>query len=621
MGISLDVGSVRILNKSHAEDRETLGMLVVSLSGPTYPKKFYSYETFRDTFDDGNVDLRKYKYIFDMGYHIAAKRVSQEKNLRGCVTITSHDKIENIYGIDYSYNPPPLGIPNNFFKDTQVRGNQGYTNHFILKLPDPNRWSQTKPYYFCLPFFDERSNSFKQALFTKNAVLPGNITISPIHYYGLDINYYGSDEAKCGNVLNRDFPNNLSDFNAKWTSLNPSSGFGFVTPTRYFIKKISNREFIFYANQYVPFIKPNLSKARFSDEENLTVTRSPYISEDFYFQQARYNNQDSDEKRIFTITSKDYDGNYGRNTSFKFECSEGYGFLNVYRRSTLVETFHYDNSLHEFIEKVNEDSEYVNIYTHERNTAISETENRLVRGNFDIYEHLVNYKTDSYVAKQGNKYAPYLEDFFDEDVDIDGFVYDLSVDKKIEEKLCDLARARDLLVFLNYEETPPTSSNDGSVLNTQGEFLLDGIIIPGAYMYLKHMKEYYVGDVSLNSKLRRYSPVRNFVGVNHIGFDGIRYYINYIKGFSDRAFLEMTRKRVHRRLYRLKETLGTTLEDIARKVEDLITEMQYDIPVLESISLESLRRENNTAIVEIKYVFPELRPEKFELNISLNILS
>lgn len=620
MGISLDVGGVNVINKSQVDDRETLGMLVVSLSGPTYPKKFYNYETFRDTFDDGKVDLRKYKYIFDMGYHIAAKRVSTEKDLRGCVTITSHDKIENIYGIDYTYNPPPLGVSTNFFVDNQVRGNSGYTNHFILKLPDPNNWSQTKPYYFCLPFYDGRSGTFKQALFSKNVVLPGNVTLTPVYYYGLDINYYGSDEAKCTGYLDRDFQNKIGAFNAKWSSLNESTGFGFVTPTRYYIKKVSEREFIFYANHYVPFMKPNLSKAGFNDLENLTVTRDPFISEDFYFQLARYDGNLPSEKRIFTITSKDFDGNYGRNTSFKFECSHGYGYLNVYRRSRLVETFHYDNSLHEFIEKINSDSDYINIYTHETNTPISDTENRLLSGNLDIYEHLVNYKKDSYKEFSWD-FAEYLNDFFDDDVDIDGFVYDHEIDKSIEQKLSELSRERDLLIFINYMNFGPSDYNEGNLLNTQGTFLLDGVVIPGAYLFLKEMKEYYVGDVSLNSKLRRYSPVINMENVNTVGFDGLRYYINYIHGFSNRSFLEMTRRRVHRRLYRLKETLGTTLEDIAKKTEDIITDLQYDIPVLESINLKSLKRENDTAILEIEYVFPELRPEKFELNISLNILS
>ena len=214
-----------------------------------------------------------------------------------------------------------------------------------------------------------------------------------------------------------------------------------------------------------------------------------------------------------------------------------------------------------------------------------------------------------------------MNDFFDDDVDIDGFVYDHEIDKSIEQKLSELSRERDLLIFINYMNFGPSDYNEGNLLNTQGTFLLDGVVIPGAYLFLKEMKEYYVGDVSLNSKLRRYSPVINMENVNTVGFDGLRYYINYIHGFSNRSFLEMTRRRVHRRLYRLKETLGTTLEDIAKKTEDIITDLQYDIPVLESINLKSLKRENDTAILEIEYVFPELRPEKFELNISLNILS
>lgn len=615
MGISLDINNINVVYQSSSVDRETIGLLVPSLSGPSFPKKFDTFEDFYDAFEDGSsAKLTKFRYLFDMGYSVAAKRVSKNPELRGSVVISDDRRFPSAHGAKFDDNYPPLiRFSRNEFIGN-IKRNDNYTNHLIVRLPKDDSWSEQKPYYLTLPYIDRATGETRQALFVRNITIGGRTT-QALYYYDLDINYFHLGEETT--LLGRDFGNTPDGGPVFTNYLNDS-----FTDTKYRFRKevINGVPYLYiYINQYLPILKPNLSRAEFTEDEKLEVYVSNIESEKYHTDLIH-----NPESRLFYIYTKNEDGNYGRNTSFRFTCKDGHGVLKIFRRGAMVESFQYEEDYHGFLEKVNLESKYVSLYTHE---LISDHEDarderlNIHTANIDIYDDLSTPYKDEYIGDNPDDYIPFLEDFFEDDVDIDVFLYDLPLNRNVEAKLIDLAEKRDLLVLANYKTIEPSDEAAKKMLTTYGEFLFNNKTeVPAPYLYLVKMKEYYVGDVSLRSSIREISNPTNFRNVNTISFDGLRYYINYINGFGNKSFLEITRKRIHRRLYRLKDCLGTTLDDIAKKAEEVISKLRDDIQILDSISMVSLRRNNSEAKIVIEYKFPELRPEKFELNITLNIL-
>lgn len=576
MAINIKVGDIAILDSgSKVPDKEIIGVIVPSETGYDYPRVITSFKEFERIFNDGKVELTKYRYLYDMGYYLAPVRLGAS-NKKASVTLTVDPKFHKYWTDASDLN---FTFQNDGFVDDPIDESTNFTNHMIIEVPEGRTVdrgiSGKERYgpdcYLTLPgkLTGETKWSKKLSVSSTNGYALNNL--------GLDINNYELDASN--------YPLAMMMSNGNLTGLRTMGGPNFTHPLNDL--KIGTRKWIFYSATYFPLLIPNRNSL-------VKVSTSQVIEHSIYKAKGK-------TQSFMTIRSI-MEGDYGRKISIKFDHTPDFSSLVVMHDLVEVERFK-ESDIFNLVVSINTESNYIRIFDLKEN----------ILGTRSLSTHTDLYQLDQ-LEDDLTKYIDSLSLLYEEDVDIDIILYDLQIDPHVLNLINEKSQDN-ILTVVNLPEDRSDLDQYPHGFYVLGDCLLSGMKIPSSYIYLMKFKSTYVGDVSLGSQLRTlFYPVNNPL-IHEIQTDGLKYYISH---FPDLKIV--TRHRIHRRMRRVTQDLGQTLNDLGKHIENLISELRSDLNILESIELKELSQVGNNATVVIEYKFPQLRPEVFTINMKLNIL-
>ena len=587
MGINLDVGNIKHSQDRHVRDRETVGIIVNSKSGYDYPQLVGSYEDFRSIFTSDP----QYSYLYETDFNIAPVRLSSGEEYAS-LTFTSNPKIPSYFTSNFKIKGSILGLPS-----AELVNSSTYTNHYVIEIPKSINGNG----YFSLPIFD-RDHYGNQVFYLSSLGKKWNELASIFGVRLLNTQFIPTSQGMNNLRSSIDVEDTLRNMvvnDERTRTIRSDYKFQVLE----FVDEHgtrTNTKFIIWTTKPVSYLSPN------PRGNVVKVSRSPIIENAIYEKFA------SDD-RIFSVRSK-VPGTYGNRISVQFTARSvnriPQGSLIVYFDGVQVESYSFEGDIFDLYFNVNTNSKYIVCL------SLWDSDNQIIINSpnpIQIYANLGGVYKDDVLTDE--TYVNSVKKLVESD-GVDLILYDQKVNKWILDEIIKLDLQYPMVIQLNEKPDFDLTPYKDRFFFTYGSVITpSGLTFPTSYIFLKLFKNKLVGDVS--GQYRVTDPI-DLPGSNQIKYDGLKYYVDFIPHDLVR---EVTRCRIHRRFRRLVDYLGTSLDDIRSQVRNIISDLKSDIPILESIYLDSFKVKGNELEVKIKYNFPKLRVEKFTLNINLNILN
>ena len=599
MGINLEVDLVRVNEEKRYLDRETIGIIIPSQSGYEYPQVLESYPKFSQVFTPD----KKYSYLYDSGFNIAPIKVTELDDNNARITVTTDEKIRSFYKPKTDIKSDQLNLSDTSHYDKVTLG---MTNNFVIKVPNPQQY--TLPHISLpLKMRDEWSS-----------IVLFNLINDDLKSWSTKLGYSYNDVKFLPSTQGFNKLINLELDPSGIRRINPvdvQTGATLQSPiydTDYSIhKEIDGYLKTIYL--FSPYPVPMIA----SGSKEFNISSDPDI-ENLIYQKLVH------DKELFSIESL-IPGRFGERISIKFSYDKvnsiPKGRLEVLFDGKVVETYDYKYSLHDLFNQVNLDSHYIQFHHNEVGIELDHdikylgSDRRIEPFNtFYIYDKLKGVKTENITT---DSIKNTLHKLFHEDARVDLRIYDLEfINSDILTELNSLTIDNNVTIVNLYERRSDLSQYPNLIF-TYGYFELDGILIPVAYALARLIKGTFSSDFSQGVYCKDLvTSDENLIGMK---FDGLKYYIDFV---PHDIVTRIVAGRIHRRMYRLYDYLGTKVTDVIEKALELISEIRSDIPILEFITLADYKRkEENHLILTVEYKLPRLRPEKLTLNITLNILN
>jgi hypothetical protein len=568
--IKLD--SVDISKGLQSLSGDIVGIIVPSKSGRDYPFIYNDYFTFQREFDDGEVDLSKYKFLFDRGYQVSAVRVtSEESNL---ATLRLCDKFTtNIVSSSPVYSEDLL-VDLSAVKTSFINSDKpNYSNCFRITYNDIN---------------GSTIDPMKDFIYIPTQISLGN-NILCIFFYNSQVQLNGNPELIGEGIYSEGVDLDLGDIQSQIRNILTNHN---ISP----FKVVGGEGYdLYYSYDFHPSVSKYLSTNRDFKVEVLKSDSDDVLS--------GFNRN----SKILELTSL-VSGKYGSELIVKNDGNE----FKIYYKDSLLEKYYYVDTLDLFYK--------LRDYSMVVDSELFDSTKELPIGEFKFGGLIEEGDLEL------NHYINAINTYADEYIDIDLLIYDLVLDDELRiiDSLNNASNENNFITLVSKNKLE-TNLNCPNLFFTFGSFRLNNIEYPISYLFFDLINSNYAGVINYNILTPNYdekfyeSLAR--IGLNHVRYDGYNYYIPYLYHNDETNYsYKFTLNRLNRRFSRLNDYIGTSKQIIHDQVLNIITELRSDTYLLEDMKLSRLTYDDSrgTCTIEVEFKLSQIIKEVLTLRIIIN---
>ena len=468
---------------------DIVGIIIDSKSGLEYPSIIDTYSQFEEIFDDGEIELNKYKILFNAGYKLAPFKVVSEPENYATLRLTKDNNIPYCSPrFNQKYTQAELPLEYNISNKRK-----GTTNHFIIKYGDDFPTENGISYFFLYP---------RKAPDNSRAINPFQFKIAIIADKSLPD---GASPANLRNVAGGIFRIEKNDSNIinlineglKNREYLDENGDTQIGGDGYFIREIDTNTYLYYTPIYLPkidwFDLPEGSKLFYSKKYENDIL-----------------SEWTENSKVIEFYSK-FSGRSGSYISIKINKTDRE--LSVLYKGIQKENYTF-SSLKELHDKIISQSKYLSC------ALFIDNLNLLYDGEY----FLDNYIEETYTKEDIVNTVDNV--LTDEYVDIDLFLYDFEIDHKFLIRLSSLAIQKKFISIINID-TPNFYYPSDNIFSCYGKFSLSGIEINTSYLFIDSLMNKFTStinyDISIKNPVDNSSDILNELlknKINHIRYDG-----------------------------------------------------------------------------------------------------
>lgn len=570
-------------------DKPIIAVIVKSKSGRDYPFLYSDFDTFYREFYDGRAELMKYKYLFDLDYIVCATRITTTTDNRATLRLSTK---QNKKGVEnkYLFSNPPYNL-----KDLKIEGVDG-------------KESYEKGYEYLPEELGIKSNVLRldykdlTSIDPKNdyLLIPTKLKVgSKVSNEVLLITFYNSTVSIIGS----------EKFSANYLREKVNIE-GTNEQIREEIQDVLQKygyEVIEEDNSDVFYRHDLLEKLSISNCSQIKMTQT---EEDKHMVISSFNY----EERVIEFYSR-ISGVFGARLSIKIEGN--YFTLFLDRDEDKILERYYFTDLLSLFETIDQDSYYLDCELFDSTAEIEEGVWNLGGLESEVDEITVD------------DYLETIDLFDDEFLSLDYLSFESELDSghRILDRLNELSKEKKFIVMLDMGNKKHTFTNTPNIFYTSGGYYFEGIYYPSSYRFLEFINKKYTGVIEekifipeLLDKDEDYYDDLLRLGLNHIRFDGFRYWINYIYSNDSSNFIyKFMINKVRRELERLDDYLGVTPLELYNTIENIITNLRNNLYLLDSAEITGFEYEpdQGEAIINITISTKEIIKDKIDLRVIL----
>ena len=553
----IKINSVGISPETGEELGTVIGVVIPSSSGRDYPTIYYNYDTLEREFDDGEVSLSRYKYLFELGYQVAAVRVN--KGAVNMATLRLSDPLYTELIATHPQYQDSLEVDRSLIGGHRLGEDfdlDNFTNVFRLNYKDLTKLDASKDYILIPSSLDPNTASITLVSFEDGV---HGITGSED---------FGPNVVRCAvniqNKTHKQIRAALIDTIARFTGYQAVRGFEKEEYDIFYKYELSDE-----IEQYRLTEGSLEVSIDYNDKLDIYASyASPFKIMDFYcIIPGIFGN-------LLNVEIK--------NNKFK-----------VYYDSELLESFDYTTTEDLFMQ-LKENSGYIDPVLYNRDKNLPE-------GTFFFDGGYMESErtTDDYLRA--------VELFGDEDIDIDFLSYDGFFDPELRilRMLHEVSVENQFIVLLN-RDIARTYTDTPNIFYTLGTFTQDGIIYPTSYAFFKRLTTDYVGAITDKIYIQKQYTEAEYesfkrIGLNYIKYDGFNYYISYYNSSIDEnPAYNFTMNRIQRKFRRLSQYLGASKIELHKHVQELIRTLKNSIYLVNELTLTRFDYDDRKGEVQIQ---------------------
>ena len=573
---TIQINSVGITPPQQPDLGVVIGVVVPSSSGRDYPTIYFDYDTFKREFDDGVVSLAKYKYLFELGYHIAAVRVNKDTPNFATLRISDPVYTDLIVTHPQYLSSLPVDRTLNKNKELEDVDMELFTNVFRLNYKDLTKLNAAKDYILIPSGLNPESASITLITFED-----GVHGITGTEAFGPNV------VRTAVNIQNK-------------TTAQIREGIKNVIEAYTQYRVMPGHEEVDFDMFY---------QFTFSDEiEQWNLTPGTIEIDIDYNDKLDILASYASPFKIMDFAST-VPGIFGNLLNIKIEGDS----CKVYYDDELLEEHRFSSTEGLFLQ-LKENSAYIEPVLHNRDKELPD-------GTY--------FFDGGYIEgdKTTEDYLRAIELFGDEDIDVDFLSYDEFFDPelKILSMLRQVSMENQFLVLLN-RDIARTYSNTTNIFYTLGTFIQNGVELPTSYAFFGRLTTDYAGVIKDKIYIRKQYTEEDYnkfskIGLNYIKYDGYNYYISYLNSTIDEnPAYRFSMNRVQRKFRRLNQFLGLKKIELHKHIQSLITTLRDEIYLIDDIVMTRFGYDpqRGSADIQLEVTLSQMINEVLLLNVVIN---
>lgn len=553
---TIQINSVGISPPQQPELGVVIGVVVPSSSGRDYPAIYFDYDTFKREFDDGVINLAKYKYLFELGYQVAAVRIN--KDIPNIATLRISDPIYTDLVETHPQYLDSLPVDRSLAKNRKLEdvSIERFTNVFRFNYGDLTKLDASKDFILIPSGLNPDTASITLLTFED-----GVHGITGTEAFGPNVVRTAvSIQNKTTDQIREGIKNVIEAY------------------TQYRVMPGQEDEDFDMFYQFT-----------FSDEIEQWELTPGTIEIDIDF------NDKLDVLASYASPYKIMDfastvpGIFGNLLNIQIQGDS----CKVYYDEELLEEHRFINTEDLFLQ-LKENSAYIEPVLHNRDVKLPDG-TYFFEGGFLEAERT----TEDYLRA--------IELFGDEDIDIDFLSYDEFFDPELRilSMLHQVSVENQFLVLLN-RNIARTYTDTTNIFYTLGTFVQNGVELPTSYAFFNRLTTDYAGAIKEKIYIEKQYTDDDYkkfgdIGLNYIKYDGYNYFISYFYStINENPAYKFSMNRVQRKFRRLEQFLGAKKTELHKHVQALIAELKDDIYLIDDITLSRFNYDDRAGSVDIQ---------------------